>query len=117
MGDLYGPLIRLLILFPVVGVLAYASVRFGLGRYLPSRLEGHMRVLDRIALGPRMYLLVVKVHDSYFLISAGEKGATLVKEMEDYPQPVEHTGLRWWSLPRRPGGDRQPAAGEQHVKK
>lgn len=105
MGDLYGAVIRLIIFLPLVGLLAYLSVKYGLGRRVPFQAAGHMRILERISLGPKAHLWVVQVNRHCFLIATGEKGATLIKELDGYPLPEPGELLplmQRWGLKNRP---------------
>lgn len=51
----------------------------------PSR--GVVEVIDRLALDPRRSLLVVRVGQSFFLLSLSDQGTTLLARLED-PGPI-----------------------------
>jgi flagellar biogenesis protein FliO len=63
--------LRILVSLGLVLLLAYWSLRVLLPRLQMSRggLGGSMRILDRLPLGMRSYLCVVKVGEQIFLIS------------------------------------------------
>ncbi|MGI6452783.1 MAG: flagellar biosynthetic protein FliO [Syntrophomonadaceae bacterium] len=80
--DYLHALLRLLLCLPVVLVLAYLFIKYGLVKSYKGR--GNMQVIDQIALSPRATLNVVKVADDYYLIGATEKQITLIKHLPCY---------------------------------
>ena len=85
--DFAWAVLRLVVLLPLVLVLAYMAVKFGVGRLVYSSHPGTpgMQVLDRLPLGAKSSLIVVKVADRYFLLAHHEKTTGLIQELEDYP--------------------------------
>lgn len=104
--ETYYAFLRLLVAFPLVLILAYFGVRFFLKRYGPAfSLGRRVQVIERVALDSRTYLYVVKVGDEYLLLSSGQGGVMLLKELgTELPeeQPLEREGA---------GGDLSSFAG------
>ncbi|WP_227767225.1 flagellar biosynthetic protein FliO [Zhaonella formicivorans] len=85
MDDLFGAVLRLMIFLPLVVVLAYLSIKYGLGKAQHFRVAAHLQVVDRLILGPKAGLYVVKVVDRYYVLAVNEHRTTLLKELADYP--------------------------------
>lgn len=78
-------IVRLIVCLPVVGVLAYLFIKFGLPKnYL--RRQGNMQIMEQIALAPKATLSIVKIGNEYLLLAACETGISLIKQMEDYQE-------------------------------
>ncbi len=75
--------LRILISLSFVLVLAYWSLRVLLPRLYKGHigLGGSMRVLDRLSLGMRSYLCIVKVNDKIFLISVSPGNVQYLTEL------------------------------------
>lgn len=86
MDGLMGAVIRIIIFLPVVVILAYLSIKYGLGKTQQWQKNSHLQVVDRLVLGPKSSLYVVKVVDKYYLLAVGEAGISLLKELEAYPE-------------------------------
>ncbi|MDN5346758.1 MAG: flagellar protein FliO/FliZ [Clostridia bacterium] len=84
--EFYLALLRLIIFLPLVLLLAYLVVRYGLGhRVSLLRGQGQLEVLERLPLGPKHGLAVVRVAGRYFLLGLGEGTPALLAEIPDYP--------------------------------
>lgn len=80
--DVYYAYLRLLIAFPLVIVAAYFGLRFLLSRYGAALSMGNrVRVVERVALGTRTFLYVVKVGKEFLLIAATSNGVFLLKDL------------------------------------
>lgn len=86
MGSFFDALIRLVIFLPLVALLAYVSLKYGLGRMQQSTGISHMQIIDKISLGPKSGLFVVKVAEQYFLLAVSETQIQILKELPEYPQ-------------------------------
>lgn len=87
-GDFIIAIVKLIILLPLVALLAYIFIRFGLtkmGGALPGRVS-QMRVVDRLSLSTKSSLLVVQVAGRYYLIAASDGNTSLLKELSSYPE-------------------------------
>ncbi len=84
-------LVRILVLLPLVCILAYLTVRFGLGRVKSWPVPGgrkRMRVLEQVSLGPKAGLSLVQVGEKYMLFAHQEGSILLVKEMDELPGEI-----------------------------
>jgi len=80
--DLYNAYLRLFIYFPLVLFLIYFFLRILLRRLGPSlSSESRISIVERVMISPRVFLLVVRVGDEYFLLSSSATGVTLLKEL------------------------------------
>jgi len=89
--ELLTALVRIIILLPLVCVLAYFTVRFGLGRskYLAAYGNGkRMRVLEQLSMGPKCGLTLTQVGDRYMLFAHQEGCIILVAEMDQPPAEI-----------------------------
>lgn len=78
-------IIRLVVCLPVVVLMAYLFIKFGLAKnYL--RRQGHMEIMEQIALAPKATLSIVKVGNEHLLLAASEAGISLIKQIEDYQE-------------------------------
>ena len=88
-AELITAIIRIIITLPLVAALAYFLIRYGLSR--KSIIPGgkrRMRLIEQVPLGPKTSLSMVEVGGRYILIGHSENGFTVIKEMEDLPEPV-----------------------------
>lgn len=79
-------LVRILLFLPLVLVLAYLMIKFGLSRSLIRQQGRHLKVIDQVALSPKATINVVKVADKYYLIGATENQIVYLKEIDTYPE-------------------------------
>ena len=97
LDNLWVSVIRLVIFLPLVTLLAYISIKYGSGKIQRNTAVSRMQFVDRLSLGPKSGLFVVKVVEQYFLISVNEQQIQIMKELDEYPvsQPVilPKTGL------------------------
>ncbi|GFN24138.1 MAG: flagellar biosynthetic protein FliO [Thermoanaerobacteraceae bacterium] len=100
--DLVLALLRLFLFLPLVLLLAYVTVRYGLGRAgaLTPAADG-LKVVARLPVGPKAALLVVRCGKRYFLIGVGEGPPALLAELPDYAEgeageQMEEKGTSWW---------------------
>lgn len=109
-GDLWKAVVRVIIFLPIVVLLAYWSIKLGASRGQWWQDSGSMRVVDRLLLGPKAGLCIVKVGEEYYLIGFSEAGVNLLKELPDYQEPVPLRHRDWqnwrdswgkWMNPRR----------------
>lgn len=85
--DFTMALLRLFIFLPLVLLLAYATVKYGLGRaHFPLRGTGRLQVVARLPLGQKSALLVVRCGNRYFLLGVGEGPPVLLAELPDYTE-------------------------------
>ena len=107
--DFWGALLRLIICLPVVVILIYAVIKYGLARNY-YRKQGSLQVLEQVFLSPKTRIAIIKVADEYLLIGCSEKDIVLLKQLDAYPEDnVEqpHYGFREYlkSFTRRNGSN------------
>ncbi len=77
--------IRIIVCLPVVAVLAYLAIKYGLAKnYI--RTKGNLRIVEQIALLPKATLNIVKAGDEYLLVSATEQNVVVIKELDNYQE-------------------------------
>lgn len=69
----------------LVLILAYVLIRFGLGNLQRSNSSTQMMILDRLPLGPKQNLFIVKIKEDIFLLGVTEEKVSLIERLEDYP--------------------------------
>ena len=85
-GDLWKALLRLVIFLPLVLLLAYWSIRIGASRGQMWQGSRNLQVMERIALGTKAGLCIVKVGREYYLIGISEQKIELLKELPQYEE-------------------------------
>lgn len=99
--DMLEALVRLLVLLPLICLLAYLTVRLGLGRTRGLAVYGagkRMRVLEQVSLAPKSGLSLVQVGDRYMLFAHQEGCIVLVREMDRLPDEIESPANGWTGL-------------------
>lgn len=83
LGADYGMmLIKMIIALGLVCLLAYAVLRWGVGRLAGGRAGGeHMQVLGRLALGPNRTIMVVQVGPRFLVLGNTETEISLLSEL------------------------------------
>jgi flagellar biosynthetic protein FliO len=108
--DFTMALLRLFIFLPLVLLLGYVTVKYGLGRgHFPLMGAGRLQVVARLPVGQKSALLVVRCDNRYFLIGVGEGPPVLLAELPDYAEGevkelevLEENGEnRWETWPQR----------------
>ncbi|HHW08101.1 MAG TPA: flagellar biosynthetic protein FliO [Clostridia bacterium] len=111
-GDLWTAVLRVIIFLPLVVLLAYWSIKFGASRGQLWQGSGSMRVVERLPLGPKTGLCIVRVGEEYYLIGISEAGVSLLKELPHYRETAQVGNGEWqnwrdswtkWMNPRRKG--------------
>ncbi len=91
MDDYLGTYLRILVALPLVLLLAYYGLRYLLKNFGPAFHMGRrVQVVERTALNARTFLYVIRVGNSYLLVSSSPSGVNLLKDLgenweEDYP--------------------------------
>ncbi|HHT01266.1 MAG TPA: flagellar biosynthetic protein FliO [Firmicutes bacterium] len=85
-GEMWGALGRILLYLPLVLLVCYLTVRFGLARLSGTvHRSGDLVLVERLAFGPKQGLAVVRCGNKHFLIGLGEASPRLLAELPDYP--------------------------------
>ena len=106
MGDFTAALLRLLVGLPLVAVLAYFSLKYGLGRRGMAGSGRYLRVVEQVSLGPRIQVSVLKAGEKYLLVGSSEGGVNLLRELADYVEVEKEalTPFPWFKPGFNPGG-------------
>jgi flagellar protein FliO/FliZ len=83
--ELISAIVRLIIFLPLVLLLAYYVVKRGWGSRYYRYPNSQMQIVDRIFIGPKQCLSVVKLLDRFYLVAVSEQQIQLLKELADYP--------------------------------
>lgn len=101
-GELWKAILRLVIFLPLVLLLAYWSIRIGASRGQMWQGSRNLRVVERIALGPKSGLCIVKVGQEYYLMGISEQRIELLKELPHYEEQETPTLRGSWPVRRSP---------------
>jgi flagellar protein FliO/FliZ len=94
----YGAmLLKMIVSVALVCLLAYAILRWGLGRLVGNvQADEHMDVLGRLAVGPNRQILVVRVASRFLVVGSTETEISVLTELSEDeatafldPQPTE----------------------------
>jgi flagellar biosynthetic protein FliO len=77
--------LRLIFFLPLVVLLAYVSLKYGLGKLQKNTLNSQLQIVDRLSLGPKSGLFVIKVAEQYLLLAVTEQHIEILKELPEYP--------------------------------
>jgi flagellar biosynthetic protein FliO len=79
-------LLRMIAVLGAVCALAYVSLRWGLKRYtnLQPGAKGQMEVVDRLGIGPRRSVMVIRTGGQYWLLGSSEVGLSMLGELEGW---------------------------------
>jgi len=79
--------IRLAILLPLILGLIYLVIKFGLGKMTyPFGQSYAMSIVDRLPIGPKSSLLVVRVAGKYYLLAQNDGSTNFLQELDSYPE-------------------------------
>lgn len=75
-------ILLLIVLLPVIILLIYITLKFG-GKYMGNMSSGRViRVIERVQLSQNSFLAVVIIDNKPYVISSGDKGINILKELE-----------------------------------
>ena len=101
-GDMFGALLQLVVFLPLVCLLAYAVIRYGIGRRFSFLTGRRMRVVEQLPLGPKSFLTLVQVGGRYYLLAHQDNAVALLEVFdrlpEELPAPAVYAG-QWPSPP------------------
>jgi flagellar biogenesis protein FliO len=83
--NLWEAVIRIIVCLPIVGLLAYLLIKFGLAKNY-SRAKGNLKLLEQVVLSPKATINIVRAGDEYLLVSATEQEVTVIKQLDDYQE-------------------------------
>ncbi|GAB6180198.1 hypothetical protein JCM14036_15170 [Desulfotomaculum defluvii] len=86
--------IKVMTLLPLILVLAYLSIKYGLARTRGFAMgTRYMRRVDHLPLGPKAGLALVEVGGRYYLVAFQENHISLIKEFDSLPEPLSTSVL------------------------
>lgn len=89
-SDLIWAVVRLLVALPLVLGLAYLVLKYGLARrYVITTGHRRMKLIEQLPLGPKTTLSLVGLGGRYYLLAHQENSISLVKELDELPEPEE----------------------------
>lgn len=89
-GDLIWAVVRLLVALPLVLGLAYLVLKYGLARrYVITSGYRRMKLVEQLPLGPKTTLSLVGLGGRYYLLAHQDNSISLVKELNELPEPEE----------------------------
>ena len=114
------PILGSLIMIVLILLFTYWATRWYARRMGPSLSGRNIRIVDRAALSNSASLVIARVCGKYYLLGVGEKGVTLLRELEDFEeQPAAASSQldfakllgRLMAKPGKTGGDGEDKAG------
>jgi len=89
-GQFLWALLQLATFLPLVIAGAYLVTRYvGAWGHIRARSGSYLEVVERLMIGPRCGLYVVRMGTRYCLLGVSEKGLDLLRELSDYPAPLQ----------------------------
>jgi flagellar protein FliO/FliZ len=83
-SDYGGMLLKMIISVGLVCLLAYAILKWGLGRLVGGQqVSGEMEILSRLGVGPNRSIMVVRVGPRFLVIGSTETGISLLSELSE----------------------------------
>lgn len=82
-------ILKLLVLLPLIGGLAYASLKFAKrmeGRFTAGSGQKSVRIIETQMLSPTLRLAVLEFHGREILVSAGKNGIVRLAEAPARPK-------------------------------
>lgn len=84
---------RLAVALPLVALLAYLAVKYGLGRRgVKLQKRQHMRVVEQLPLSPKVLLSLVQVGNRYYLLAHQDGSTVVLAEMDEAPEKISGEG-------------------------
>lgn len=89
-GDLIWAVVRLLVALPLVLVIAYVVLKYGLARrFATAPGSRRMKLLEQLPLGPKTTISLVMFGSRYYLLAHQDNSVCLVKELDELPELEE----------------------------
>ncbi|SMB82385.1 flagellar protein FliO/FliZ [Desulfonispora thiosulfatigenes DSM 11270] len=84
--NFWGAIIRLVIALPLVSLLAYFLIKYGLSKKYLQLGDKYIKVIEQTSINPKASLNVVKIGEKYFLLTATEQQVNVLQEINDYQE-------------------------------
>lgn len=97
-GELWKALLRLVIFLPLILLLAYWSIKLAAMKGPFSQGTKNMQLVEKLSLGTKNSLCVIKINGKYYLLGVSEQGVELLKELPDYQEIDTNTPFEWQKL-------------------
>lgn len=89
-SELVWAMVRMLVTLPIVLGLVYLVLKYGLARrYVTASGQRRMKLVEQLPLGPKSTLSLVTLGGVYYLLAHQENSISLVKELDELPEPDE----------------------------
>lgn len=77
--------VRMLVVLAAVCGLAFVVLKWGLRRFVPldSEQSGRLEVIERLAVGPKRSILVVRAGQDFLLVGSSESGFEMLGQLDD----------------------------------
>jgi len=85
--DLLWAVLRLFVALPIVLILAYLLIKYGLSRRyaVVGGSKNRMRVIEQLPLGTKTVLSLVALGDRYYLLAHQDNAIQFIKEFDQLP--------------------------------
>jgi len=91
-SDLIWAAVRVLVALPLVLLMAYLVLKYGLARrYATIPGKNRMKLLEQLPLGPKTVLSLVGLGEKYYLLAHQDNSVQLIKELDELPLPEKIT--------------------------
>lgn len=86
-GDLIWAIVRLFVALPIVLIMAYLVIKYGLSRRysVMGGNKNRMQLIEQLPLGPKTSLSLVALGDKYYLLAHQDNSIQLIKELDKLP--------------------------------
>lgn len=92
-SNFYLQVLKVFVLLPVVILLIVVVLKNG-GKYLSNMNNGRIiKVNERVALGKDTFLIVATIGDKPYLLSSGQNGIEIIKELDEDIVPKYKTNF------------------------
>lgn len=89
-SELVWAMVRMLVTLPIVLGLVYLVLKYGLARrYVTASGQRRMKLVEQLPLGPKSTLSLVTLGGVYYLLAHQDNSISLVKELDELPEPDE----------------------------
>lgn len=89
--ELLRAAVRLAISLPLVAVLAYGVIKYGLGRRAVGlrKQRRYLQVIEQLPLGPKIILSLIQVGDKYYVLAHQDGSTVLVTQLDHLPPRIQ----------------------------
>ncbi|MDF9409311.1 flagellar biosynthetic protein FliO [Pelotomaculum isophthalicicum JI] len=85
-NDLIWAAVRVLVALPLVLLMAYLVLKYGLAkRYAATPGKNRMKLVEQLPLGPKTVLSLVGLGEKYYLLAHQDNSIQLIKELDELP--------------------------------